>query len=373
MSVQSEIDRIITAVGNAYSKVSEKGGTVPASQTVANLATAIDSIPAGGGAPSLQSKSVTYTSNGTATITPDDGYDGLSGVTVNTNVEPSVSNLDISSYNDSSSLVTFIYVDKNGFQTLSLFNDTITVSPIIGSLVVVTSTDSAYSLEASIGHGLEFIHSLEVTSRTRALVYRVIDSYSSITFSISCLIAGTLITLADGSTKPVEDIAYDDDLLVWDFFNGCFASAKPRWIKIKQTAEVYNKLAFDNGATLGLVGKGGTQGYHRIFNKQACCFTHTGVPETPTGTITFAEDESEPVLVSQELVHNTVDYYNIITDKHFNLFANGILTSCKCSNIYRIEDMKYVGERLMNDKDVEIYFAWLESLKLPNSKGGAIL
>ena len=200
-----------------------------------------------------------------------------------------------------------------------------------------------------------------------ALTYSIIDGTKPVEiigFSFLCLIAGTLITLTDGSKKPIEDITYDDNLLVWDFFNGCFASAKPRWIKVKQTAEVYNKLTFDNGTTLGLVGEGGTRGYHRIFNKQACCFTHTGVPETPIGTITFAEDKSEPVLVRQELVNETVDYYNIITDKHFNIFANGILTSCRCSNLYKIENMKYIGDRTMSDKEVEEYFKRLKNLQL---------
>lgn len=49
MSVQTEIDRIITAVGNAYDSVVAKGGTVPTDETVANLAAAIDSIPSGSG------------------------------------------------------------------------------------------------------------------------------------------------------------------------------------------------------------------------------------------------------------------------------------------------------------------------------------
>ncbi len=44
MSVQTEIDRIITAVGAAYDAVEAKGGTAPAAQTLEGLAGAISGI-----------------------------------------------------------------------------------------------------------------------------------------------------------------------------------------------------------------------------------------------------------------------------------------------------------------------------------------
>ena len=194
--------------------------------------------------------------------------------------------------------------------------------------------------------------------------------YSTLTNSFTqtmaywlCLIEGTLITLADGTKKPIEQITYYDELLVWNFYEGKFDTAKPCWIKIPQVANEYNLCKFSNGAEVGFVGEGGNKGYHRIYNDEAKAFTHTGIAETPIGTTTFAEDMSMPTLVEQEVVKKEVKYYNIITDKHYNLFANGILTSCKLSNKYAIENMKYVGEQLITDEEERAYFERIEDIK----------
>ena len=155
----------------------------------------------------------------------------------------------------------------------------------------------------------------------------------------SCFAEGTKITLANHTTKNIEDITYEDELLVWDFDNGCFATAKPLWIKKKQITEEYNIIKFDNGIELKTIDN------HRIFNMESQKFTYTmNEEDTPIGTTTFLEDGTTAKLVKRKVVKEEVNYYNVITDYHINLFANGILTSCRLNNLYKIENMKFIKD-----------------------------
>lgn len=310
---------------------------------------------------SAKTKKVTITSNGTTTITPDAPYDAMKNVDVTVNVAGET----VRDFLIPMSMYDLTVSDSHGeiFNTIYGTMDYNLPARIIGNRLTLTTGDSHWDVLPTFTGTPPTL----VSQTNQTLIYELKDGTTGISYMgvATCLIKGTLITLADGSKKPVEDITYDDELLVWNFYKGCFDKAKPRWIKIAQTASVYNKLTFDNGATLGLVGEGGTQGYHRIFNEQARLFTHTGVPETPVGTITFAEDCTKPTLVKQELVHEEVEFYNVITETHFNLFANGILTSCKNSNKYYIENMKYITDKeLMTDAEIEQDMLNREPIKL---------
>lgn len=223
--------------------------------------------------------------------------------------------------------------------------------------IVTSNTGALYMDSSTVVTGGVTVDSPTSTSPTFT-----ITGDGTITVDPWCIIEGTQIALADGSTKAIEDITYDDELLVWNFYAGRFDKAKPKWIKVAEVAPRYNLVKFSNGSEVGFVGAGGEKGYHRIFNKEAGAFTYTGnFKETPNGTTTFAQDGTFPTVVSQEVVEKEVKFYNVITDKHYNLFANGILTSCRLSNKYRIEDMKYVGEKLISDEQEKAYFERIES------------
>jgi hypothetical protein len=157
---------------------------------------------------------------------------------------------------------------------------------------------------------------------------------------VSCLAEGTLITLSDYTTKPIENIRYTDKLLVWDFDNGKFSEANPIFIQKKSIHknDCYNLLKFDDGSTLKTILK------HRIFNKQKGEFTYTNI-DTPIGTETFTSNGKYVKLISKEIINEPVHYYNVFTEKHINIFANNILTSCRLNNMYPIVDMKFQNQR----------------------------
>ena len=152
-----------------------------------------------------------------------------------------------------------------------------------------------------------------------------------------CLVEGTQVTMADGTHRAIEDIAHGELIRVWNFDLGEFSEAQPLWIKAAEETTGHDVYTFSDGTKLRTVG-------HHVFNKEAGAFTKLKYAETPVGTTTFNEQGNEVTLLSKERVTAPTRYYNVWTQYHLNLFADGILTSNRFNNIYPIEDMKFVKD-----------------------------
>ena len=70
-TVASEMDKVITEMQNAYTAISEKGGTVPTTQTMGGLDDAVRSIPSG---VEVKTASGTLTTNSSGTATVNCGF-----------------------------------------------------------------------------------------------------------------------------------------------------------------------------------------------------------------------------------------------------------------------------------------------------------
>jgi len=162
-------------------------------------------------------------------------------------------------------------------------------------------------------------------------------------FILPCFVKGTKITMFDRTKKNIEDISYEDNLLVWNFDDGQFDSAKPLWImEMVKTPSV--NILFSDGSKLGISGYLQHDGGHRIFNLDKGEFTYVIPNEhTPIGTRTF-NDKGEIVTIVGKEEGEFAEIYNVVTNRHLNIFAEGALTSRRLNNIYPISDMKFVKE-----------------------------
>lgn len=164
---------------------------------------------------------------------------------------------------------------------------------------------------------------------------------------ISCFLKGTKITLADETKKQIEDITYDDNLLVWDFDEGKKSESSICWLTIPGLKnDHYYKLTFSDGTVLKTTGRNSN---HKVYNVDERFFK--GVDKTEVGDRIMSENGIVTV-TNKEYIEEEVEYYNLITTHKINCYAEGILTSDRYGNMYPVgDDMKYVK----NDRPVRPY------------------
>ena len=148
----------------------------------------------------------------------------------------------------------------------------------------------------------------------------------------------------------MKDVTPDDLILCWDFDKGEFVFMEPLWIKRVESMDHYYLLEFSDGSSLKVIGD------HKIFDFDKGKFINAGADsEVVIGTRTYNSKGEVVEVLSWRKVEEPIDSYNVITNYHMNLFANGILTSCVFSNIYSIEDMRYIRDNVecINDSDLD--------------------
>ena len=146
----------------------------------------------------------------------------------------------------------------------------------------------------------------------------------------NCFVEGTLITLADGAQKPVEDLTGNELLLVWNFYTGDFDVAPIMFTQISE----YNlweiiQLNFSNGDSVGIVD------HHGFFNITLNKFVNiTAVNAHEFVGHYFKQHDivsSEMGWIARRLdsVDVFYDYTSIwtpVTFSHLSVYANGFLS-----------------------------------------------
>lgn len=169
------------------------------------------------------------------------------------------------------------------------------------------------------------------------------DTFTFLRDYYTCFKEDTEITLSDLSKKKIQDITYNDKLLVWDFDNGCMSTDNVFWIKKEEIADYYYHITLENGNTIDLIGSNGK--CHRLFNYDDQIF------ESATDLIGKNIYTRQGIfkVVDCVRINESCKFYNIITENHINLFANDILASCKYNNALLIVNMRFVKDNVEID------------------------
>ena len=210
MSIQSEIDRIITAVGAAYDAVESKGGTAPAAQTIESLAAAVGTISTG-----IALQLIVTVSAG-ATVTATNGSKTISGTADSTGVctltVPETGTWSVSAtLGGQTSDTKTVSITDNYEVALTFFSATITVNVDAGASVTLKKGGTTIATKTSNGTAVFIVtetgtYTVEATKsgQTTSGSVNVVSGTTAYTLTLS-FVSSTLNDNEWSTIKSVSD------------------------------------------------------------------------------------------------------------------------------------------------------------------------
>ena len=250
--------------------------------------------------------------------------------------------------------------------TLDLKNAEVTVKPLKTKYIAGEEITFSVSFTENYNQNWKITDSFGMIANGSTTVtdqsFTMRESNVTITASSdTCLVEGTLITLADGTKKKVEDLLPTDVLMAFDHETGKYVKANLLANIHALTEEEYVNvitLYFANGSSIGIVYEHGF--YDKTLNKYVYIDAQNATEFIGHSFVTskYVNGEmvtSSTVLTSVTTAMQKVKYYNPATVWHINLIANDFLTlSAGMTNLFEYdENMKYDSELMA--KDIEKY------------------
>ncbi|MBE7033858.1 MAG: hypothetical protein E7406_06480 [Ruminococcaceae bacterium] len=170
-----------------------------------------------------------------------------------------------------------------------------------------------------------------------------------------CVTPDTLITLADGTQKRIDETTYNDKFLVWDFVNGKHTTAP---------ASIIKNHGYDKYQVVTLNFADGTQvktiNGHGFFDKNENKFVILNKSNVKDyiGHSFVRNDKTTTKLVSYSIKEEYTESWSVLTAEHYNCILEDMLTltpaevdgSPEYLMPFAIDsDMKYDSKAMQND------------------------
>ena len=227
------------------------------------------------------------------------------------------------------------------------WNLTITINITNGGPNGTTNTTfgSAFNTTLTVNQGYNNINNLTVTMGGSTLTAGTDYTFTANSGAISiprvtgnvtitgaaaqggvCLVEGTKVRLANGKEKNIEDITYEDLLLVWSYDEGRVVEEYPLWIeKGKKTVEYY-KITFSDSSTIGVFKD------HAFFSSDENKFVSFKNEESfhiGTHILKVTKDNKlkEVSVTNIEEVQEEKGYYFVASTRYYNIISDNFITT----------------------------------------------